>query len=71
MTLDQYIEALEAIRAEHGGSLRMTQPFRGFVINMDMPCVRHLDREGKYYLTPVSTRPAWLAEPRGEKVVAV
>jgi hypothetical protein len=71
MTLDQYIEALEAIRAEHGGSLRMTHSFRRIIHDVGRPSVLHLDTEGKYYLTPVSTRPAWLAEPRGEKVVAV
>jgi len=65
ITLDEYIKALELIRATNGGSMRMTQPFRGFVINLESPRLKFMDVEGKYYLSETTQ------EPRGEKVVAI
>jgi hypothetical protein len=75
MTLDQYIEALEVIRAEHGGEvevLRETYDGRlgDWLINEDpTPVVAHLYERGNEwsYWDAHWNKP----EDKGRKVVAV
>jgi len=63
MTLDEYIKALELIRNTHGGELRVTQPYRGYVIDAPSPVVKFLSTDGSCYLGSPSSFAS------GEKVV--
>lgn len=73
MTLDQYIEALESIRAEHGGKMQVNSlGFNGGRMVARLPCIAHTlilenrDRLERFW------HPSAAGEDRkGEKVVRV